>query len=310
MNLNRSIMKKLFIIAACVFSLAACNQEKKPALSPEQIQNDSLRAIISARDNEINDMMGTLNEIQQGFAEINAAENRVTVAKDGEGADKAAVIKENVQFIAQRMKENRELIQKLEEQLKTTGFKSEEMQKSLKQLNAQLVQKDAELKKLRAELEAKNIHIQELDQTITGLNTDVANLKTDKQNLTTEKQNLQTEKQNLQTESAKKTETINTQDKQLNTAWYAFGTKKELKRQKVLADGKVLQGAFNKNYFTKIDIRETKELKLYTKSAKLLTSHPSMSYSLTKDANGQYVLRISDPATFWSTSKYLVVQVK
>lgn len=303
-------MKKLFFIAACVLSLAACNQDKKPAISPEQIQNDSLRAIITARDNEINDMMGTLNEIQQGFAEINEAENRVTVAKDGEGRDKTAVIKENIQFIAQRMQENRELIKKLQEQLRTTGFKGEQMQKAIESLNAQLVEKDKELRALRAELEKKNIHIKELDQTISGLNSDVAALQTDKQNLQTDKQNLQTEKQNLQNESNKKTETINTQDKQLNTAWFAFGTKKELKRQNVLVKGKVLQGSFNKNYFTKIDIRETRELKLYSNNAKILTSHPTSSYSLTKDTSGQYVLRISDPATFWSTSKYLVVQVK
>ncbi len=303
-------MKKLFFIAACVLSLAACNQDKKPAISPEQIQNDSLRAIITARDNEINDMMGTLNEIQQGFAEINEAENRVTVAKDGEGRDKTAVIKENIQFIAQRMQENRDLIKKLQEQLRTTGFKGEQMQKAIESLNAQLVEKDKELRALRAELEKKNIHIKELDQTISGLNSDVAALQTDKQNLQTDKQNLQTEKQNLQNESNRKTETINTQDKQLNTAWFAFGTKKELKRQNVLVKGKVLQGSFNKNYFTKIDIRETRELKLYSNNAKILTSHPTSSYSLTKDASGQYVLRISDPATFWSTSKYLVVQVK
>lgn len=303
-------MKKLFFIAACVLSLAACNQDKKPAISPEQIQNDSLRAIITARDNEINDMMGTLNEIQQGFAEINEAENRVTVAKDGEGRDKTAVIKENIQFIAQRMQENRDLIKKLQEQLRTTGFKGEQMQKAIESLNAQLVEKDKELRALRAELEKKNIHIKELDQTISGLNSDVAALQTDKQNLQTDKQNLQTEKQNLQNESNRKTETINTQDKQLNTAWFAFGTKKELKRQNVLVKGKVLQGSFNKNYFTKIDIRETRELKLYSKNAKILTSHPTSSYNLTKDASGQYVLRISDPSTFWSTSKYLVVQVK
>ena len=222
-------MKKLFFIAACVLSLAACNQDKKPAISPEQIQNDSLRAIITARDNEINDMMGTLNEIQQGFAEINEAENRVTVAKDGEGRDKTAVIKENIQFIAQRMQENRDLIKKLQEQLRTTGFKGEQMQKAIESLNAQLVEKDKELRALRAELEKKNIHIKELDQTISGLNSDVAALQTDKQNLQTDKQNLQTEKQNLQNESNRKTETINTQDKQLNTAWFAFGTKKELK---------------------------------------------------------------------------------
>ncbi|GAB6982057.1 Cbp1 family collagen-binding glycoprotein adhesin [Prevotella dentasini] len=304
-------MKKLFVFAVCgVLALAACNQEKKPAINPAEIQNDSLRAIIDARDNEINDMMGTLNEIQQGFIAINAAEERVTLAKNGEGADKTAQIKENVQFIAQRMKENRELIQKLQQQLRDTGFKGEEMKKTLAQLTTQLAQKDNELKQLRAELESKNIHIKELDETITGLNTDVSNLKTDKENLTNEKNTLQTEKANLQTESSQKSETISTQDKQLNTGWYAFGTKKELKKQGVLASGKVLQGSFNKNYFTKIDIRNTKEIKLFSKSARLLTAHPSSSYSLSADANGQYVLRISDPQTFWSTSKYLVVQVK
>ena len=298
-------------MAVCgVLALASCNQEKKSALNPAEIQNDSLRSIISARDNEINDMMGTLNDIQQGFAEINEAENRVTIAKDGERADKATRVKENIQFIAQRMKENRELIKKLQQQLRETGFKGDAMKKTLSQLTNQLSRKETDLKQLRAELESKNIHIKELDETITGLNTDVATLKTDKENLTTEKENLTKEKENLQTESNQKTETINTQDKQLNTGWYVFGTKSELKAQRILDGGKVLQGAFNKNYFTKIDIRVNKEIKLYSKSVRLLTAHPGSSYTLTTDTNGQYVLRITDPQTFWSTSKYLVVQVR
>ena len=288
-------------MAVCgVLALASCNQDKKSALNPAEIQNDSLRSIISARDNEINDMMGTLNE----------AENRVTIAKDGERADKATQVKENIQFIAQRMKENRVLIKKLQQQLRETGFKGDAMKKTLSQLTNQLSRKETDLKQLRAELESKNIHIKELDETITGLNTDVATLKTDKENLTTEKENLTKEKENLQTESNQKTETINTQDKQLNTGWYVFGTKSELKAQRILDGGKVLQGAFNKNYFTKIDIRVNKEIKLYSKSVRLLTAHPGSSYTLTTDTNGQYVLRITDPQTFWSTSKYLVVQVR
>ena len=289
-------------MAVCgVLALASCNQDKKSALNPAEIQNDSLRSIISARDNEINDMMGTLNDIQQGFAEINEAENRVTIAKDGERADKATQVKENIQFIAQCMKENRGLIKKLQQQLRETGFKGDAMKKTLSQLTNQLSRKETDL---------KNIHIKELDETITGLNTDVATLKTDKENLTTEKENLTKEKENLQTESNQKTETINTQDKQLNTGWYVFGTKSELKAQRILDGGKVLQGAFNKNYFTKIDIRVNKEIKLYSKSVRLLTAHPGSSYTLTTDTNGQYVLRITDPQTFWSTSKYLVVQVR
>lgn len=114
----------------------------------------------------------------------------------------------------------------------------------------------------------------------------------------------------LQDDNAQKANTINTQDKQLNTAWYVFGTKKELKEQNILVNGKVLQGNFNKNYFTKVDIRSLKAIKLYSKSAKLLTMHPSSSYKLERDAQGQYVLNITNPQLFWSTSKYLVVQVK
>ena len=72
----------------------------------------------------------------------------------------------------------------------------------------------------------------------------------------------------------------------------------------------MLQSSFNKEYFTKIDIRVDKEIKLYSSSAKILTSHPASAYTLQRDANKQYVLRITDPQQFWSTSKYLVVLVK
>lgn len=294
-------MKKLMLLAVCVIALAACDQKSKT--NPMMIQNDSLRAIIEARDNEINDMMGTLNDIQDGFRAINEAEDRVTIARTGEGATRSAQIKEDIQFIAQRMEENRELIKKLQQQLRETGFKGDQLKKTIDEMTIQLAKKDKELQQLRAELERKDIHISELDKTIDNLHSDV-------QTLTTEKENLTTEKANLQSENEQKTQTISSQDKQLNTAWYVFGTKKELKEQKIIDDGKVLQGSFNKNYFTKIDIRVDKEIKLYSKSAKVLTTHPSSSYSISKDTNGQYVLRITDPTSFWSTSKYLVVQVK
>ena len=78
----------------------------------------------------------------------------------------------------------------------------------------------------------------------------------------------------------------------------------------ILDAGEVLRSNFNKDYFTKIDIRIDKEIKLYSKSAEILTSHPASAYTLTRDANKQYVLRITDPQAFWSTSKYLVIQVK
>lgn len=283
-------MKKLFFMVCCAALLmTGCKDGKNaPGLASVQ-QTDSLNDVIAQKDSEINEMMGTLNDIEEGFRLINEAENRVALLKNGEGTSKKQNLKENIQFIAERMKQNRELIAKLQKQLESSTLKGGQLKKTIDNLTAQLEEKDKQLLALREELDKKDIHISELDETIGNLNTNVNNLSADNQ---------------------QKAETINAQDKQLNTAWYVFGTKKELKGQHILEGGKVMNGNFNKNYFTKVDIRNTTEIKLYSKSAKLLTAHPASSYSLTHDASKQYVLRITNPQIFWSTSKYLVVLVK
>ena len=283
-------MKKLFFMVCCAALLmTGCKDGKNaPGLASVQ-QTDSLNDVIAQKDSEINEMMGTLNDIEEGFRLINEAENRVALLKNGEGTSKKQNLKENIQFIAERMKQNRELIAKLQKQLESSTLKGGQLKKTIENLTAQLEEKDKQLLALREELDKKDIHISELDETIGNLNTNVSNLSADNQ---------------------QKAETINAQDKQLNTAWYVFGTKKELKGQHILEGGKVMNGNFNKNYFTNVDIRNTTEIKLYSKSAKLLTAHPASSYSLTHDASKQYVLRITNPQIFWSTSKYLVVLVK
>ncbi len=282
-------MKKIMLLGLCMAAMVACKQEKPKADLALVQQRDSLNQIIAQKDNEINDMMSTMNEIEEGFREISEAENRVSIAKDGEGANKQQRIRENMQFIQQTMKQNRDLINKLRQQLRESSFKGEQLKRAIENLAQQLEEKNQQIQQLRAELDAKDIHILELDENIANLNTDVSNLTA---------------------ESSRKTETINAQDKELNTAWFVFGTKSELKEQNIYVKGKVLQSNFNKEYFTKIDIRVDKEIKLYSRSAELLTAHPSNSYTLQRDANKQYVLRITNPQQFWSTSKYLVVLVK
>ena len=289
-------MKKLTILA--VFALAilsSCkNEAPKQDLLMTQLR-DSLNQIISQKDNEINDMIATFGDIEEGFREITEAQSRVTLAKSGEGTNSAKRIKENMQFIQQTMRQNKELINKLKQQLRDSSFKSEELKKLIDNMQQQLEEKETQLQALREELDKKDIHIAELDETVANLHSDV---------------------NQLTEETTQKSETISQQDKQLHTAWFVFGTKDELKKQNILTkDGlfsktRLLEKDFNKDYFTKIDIRIDKEIKLYSKDAKMLTSHPSSSYTLAPDANKQYVLRITDPNLFWSTSKYLVIQVK
>lgn len=281
-------MKKLIIASLCLATLAGCQDNKSKVDNAVTAERDSLNKVIAQKDNEINDIMSTFNQIEEGLREIGQAEGRISVARDGEGANRTQRIAENMQFIRQTMQQNRELIDKLRTQLRESSINGEQLKKTIESLALQLEEKDKELQQLRAELDAKDIHIMGLDEKIANLNTNVSNLSS---------------------ESAKKSETISAQDKQLHTAWFVFGTKKELKDQQILKNGKVLQGNFNKEYFTKVDIRVDKEIKLYSRSAKMLTSHPSSSYTLQRDANKQYVLRITDPQLFWSTSKYLVILV-
>lgn len=283
-------MKKLFFIVCCAALLVTgCKDGKNSPESTNVHLADSLNEVIAQRDSEINDMMGTFNEVQEGLRQIGEAEGRVALAKSGEGTSSKQKMKEDIQFIAAQMKKNKELIAKLQKKLEGSSLNATQLKKTIEGLQDQLVEKEKQLQTLREELDKKDIHIMELDESVNNLNTNVSNLKN---------------------ESQKKTETINAQDKQLNTAWYVFGTKKELKGQRILENGKVMNGNFNKNYFTKIDIRNTTEIKLYSKSAKLMTAHPSSSYTLVRDANKQYTLRITNPHIFWSTSKYLVVLVK
>ena len=283
-------MRKIFSILAFALLLISCQEKKSvPVMENSNSVRDSLQQVIDFKDREINDILGTMNEIQEGFRLINAAEGRMSIIKSGEATNKTEQIRENIRDISEMMEHNRELIAKLRQQVRESSVRSEQFKTVIDNLVQQLEDNDANLQKLQAELQEKDIHIAELDQTVASLSSSIASLKE---------------------ESSSKSETIIAQDKQINTAWYVFGTKKELQSQNIYEKGRVLQSNFNKSYFTKIDIRIEKEIKLYSKSVKIMTAHPSNSYQLIRDANKQYVLRINNPQSFWSTSKYLVVLVK
>ncbi len=283
-------MKKLSLLFVCAAMLASCNSGSKQ--DPLKAQNDSLLVELSNRDAELDEIMGSFNEIQEGFQQINAAENRVDLQKGTvqENSSNAAKIKEDIRFISEKMQQNRDQIAKLEQQLKNSKYNSLQLKKAIQNLTAELQAKQQQIETLQAELASKNIRIAELDDAVSGLNQDV---------------------NDLTAQNEAKAATVASQDKALNAAWFVFGTKSELKDQNILQKGDVLKNSnFNKDYFTQIDIRTDKEIKLYSKKAELLTTHPAGSYEMVKDAKGQLVLKITNPTQFWSVSRYLVIQVK
>ena len=221
----------------------------------------------------------------------NAAENRVDLKGNAiESQSSADKIKEDIRFISEKLQSNREQLAKLEKQLKNSGYQSAQLKKAIKNLTAELEAREKQIETLQSELAAKNIRIAELDEAVSDLNKNV---------------------DELTAENEVKAKTVAAQDKALNTAWYVFGTKSELKDQKILKSGDVLKdNDFNKDYFTEIDIRKDKEIKLYSKRAQLLTTHPAGSYEMVKDDKEQITLKITNPNQFWSVSRYLVIQVR
>lgn len=281
-------MKKLVFLSMMVAALlTSCgNGAKRDAL---QAQNDSLMSELTSRNSELDGIMAAFNEVQEGFRQINEAENRVDL-QGGIRENNADKIKEDIRFITEKLQSNREQIAQLEKQLKNSKYNSSQLQKALKNLTKELEVKQQQVETLQAELASKNIRIAELDSAVVGLNRSVSDLTADNE---------------------AKAQTVASQDKALNAAWFVFGTKKELKDQRILQNGDVLKSAdFNKDYFTQIDIRTDKEIKLYSKRAELKTTHPEGSYELAKDAKGQLTLKITNPNAFWSVSRYLVILVR
>ena len=285
-------MKKLTVLFVCAAMLASCDSFKG-GNKDLKAENDSLLMELTQRNAELDDMMGTFNEVQEGFRKINAAESRVDLQRGTITENSASAkqqIASDIEFISKQMEENKAQIAKLQAQLKNSKYNSTQLKKAVEALTTELNAKQQRIEELQTELASKNMRIQELDAAVSDLSA---------------------EKETLTAENEAKAKTVAEQEKSLNAAWFVFGTKSELKAQKILQSGDVLKSAdFNKDYFTQIDIRTTKEIKLYSKRAELLTTHPAGSYELVKDDKGQLTLKITNPTEFWSVSKYLVIQVK
>ena len=283
-------MKKMICLALCATMLASCEfvTKREKELTA---QNESLATELSEKNAALDQAIQAIADIQEGFRAINEAEGRVTVqTQGGEGVTDSERMKEDILFIQQKMEENRKQIERLEKKLKASGSETASLRKVIANLQKELEEKVTSIAALQNELAEKNIRIAELDKAVATLTGDVNNL----QQVTDVQQKV-----------------IEQQVMQLNTAWYVYGTAKELKEQNILRGGKVLSSAeFNKGYFTEIDVRVDRVFPLYAKHAQLLTTHPAGSYEFVKDADKLLTLNVLDFESFWSVSRYMVIQVR
>ena len=161
-------------------------------------------------------------------------------------------------------------------------------------LNSQLEEKDRTINDLMAKLNSSNARISDLETNIMELTS------------TNEELTSVTEMQQ---------QALAIQDNIINEGYVKIGSKKELQDAGLITGGgllsksKVNNSGFDANLFLKVDIREFSELPIPSKTIKILTSMPESSYSIERSGNTS-VLRILDPTSFWSVSRFLIIQTK
>ena len=286
----------ILYFAAALFLISSCGIKSGREVDQLKAQNDSLMNSKLQLEKEVNEYFSAMNEVQENIEKIKNAQNVLTVEPLSENTpeDVRTKVVEDMNYLNDMIKTNQDELDRLRTRLKNSSFKLVDVEKTLASLTKQLNQESAKVAALQAQIQQKDSVINKLGTTVDELGKNVENL-------------------NVQNEE--KQSKIQEQDAALHSAWYAIGSRKELKENKIISsDGifsakKVLQSDFNKNYFVKVDARNTKKIPLYsTSKAAILTMHPKASYTLEKE-NDNYVLVIVNPADFWSVSKYLVVEV-
>lgn len=290
-------MSRIILIAsvALVLGVTSCKEKEKKQIELLTKENEALRSESKAKDSTINGYFQMLNEIESNLALIKEKENIISKNATAETElkkDTREQINEDIKTINELMAKNKRTIQYLNSKLKESNLKITEFEKMIAQANQTIQERDAEISVLKDKLTQLNF-------SITALNAQVDTLNTAKAQLT---------------------ETVNKQVETINTAYYAFGTKKELELNKIidktggfLGLGKTskLKSDFNISYFTKIDISKVNSLPLSGKKVTMITVHPSDSYKLITNQTGIVErIDIMDATKFWSASKYLVLIVE
>ncbi len=282
-----TLLISLFIFSSCGY--------KSSDYKALQAQNDSLLRAKGQMQEEIDGYFSSMNQIEQNIEKIKEAQGLLTNQPIGEELDSDARMKisDDLLYLNEMLKANKEELANLKAKIKRSSFKSEQLERNLARLTKSLEEQGSKVAMLQSQIVAKDSVINELGAAVEDLGKNIDELKTD---------------------VSKKETKISEQDETIHTAWYVFGTRKELKEQKIVTSNgmfsakQILQSDFNKNYFVRIDARKTKSIPLYSTRAKILTSHPKSSYTLEKE-NDNYVLLILDTKEFWSVSKYLVIEV-
>ncbi|HZJ79411.1 MAG TPA: hypothetical protein VFC69_02410 [Dysgonamonadaceae bacterium] len=293
--MKKKLLLLLFISAGVLFSCTNVRDSKEYKQLKDE--RDTLLMQSSATNAEIVEMMSVINEVEENFSQIREAEKYLVVQSAGKGelsSNTKARINDNFKMVNEILEKNKTQLDELNKKYSSSKGQVAALKKTIDRLNSEMQERASQISELQTELSRR-------DETIAQLSTSVDQLSS---NLT-----------ELSGHVEEQSVTIREQEKALNTAYFVFGTMKELKAQKILSGGflrttRVLEDTFNEEYFLEIDIRETTRIPLYDKNAELWSNHPADTWEFEKGDDGNLTFVITDTQRFWSLTKYLIIEIK
>ncbi|MBO4977538.1 MAG: hypothetical protein J6C67_02340 [Muribaculaceae bacterium] len=288
-------MKKSIVIGLMALMIAgtSCkNREAEEQARQAQAMAEASREELADAVADRDQLLGLVNEISSDMQEIKRLENILTVNNQGETPSQRDQIRADIASIQQTLQQRREQLNELEQRLNRSNLNNSNLQATVTSLRQQLDGQATEIAQLRTNLEEARTTIGNLDATVDSLNRTVTDVTADRDSAATAAIALADE---------------------LNTCYYAIGTKDELKERHIIETGflrrtRLMEGQFDHTFFTRADKRTLPSIDLNSRSARVLTNQPADSYRII-DANGHKVLQITNPALFWSLSNYLVIQI-
>lgn len=281
-------MKKVMMAFSAALVLFSCG-ENTNAYKELQAKLDSVTRINDSYEADLAETDSLVANVLTNFQDISTAEKMIDVNPRGEMSQtQKERIKNNVTLINDKLRASTEALDALTQKLAAGGTENKRLRHTIAALKKDLEVQRQRIIALTEELQRKDLAIGALDSIVTNLGQDVERL-----NETT----------------AKQASTLATQDKEMHTVRYCVGTKSDLKDFKLLQSGRLVTDGADLSYFTTADQRKLSQIPLYSRDAKILTTHPASSYVLIADGEKNLTLNIKDHKAFWSASRMLVIQV-
>jgi peptidoglycan hydrolase CwlO-like protein len=294
----------IFLVALIILGLfVIVNKENK--IEELNSRYNNLTSQYEERDSLVNEFNNTFDEIEKNLTFVQNKRSQLSIDKQEGNPTKKETLVADIKLMNTMLEESSKKIDDLEAKLKASGIDIKGFKNKIAQLNKSVEEQNASIEKFKSELQMRDNQIAELGEKLGTMEADIQ----------AKDNTLQLKNDTLKMRSEVITETQN----EMNKAYFASGTFKELKDNGVVEkDGGFLflgreekiPSNFNEKYFTELDKRSTDVFPIFSKKAEVISQHPDSSYKYIYEGDQIAYLKIENPEEFWKLTKYAVVQVK